>query len=182
MHKLDNTLIELCKKGNQNAQLQVYDAYSAAMFTIACRYLKNEEDAKDTMQEGFLKVFTHIENYKPEATFGAWLKRIVINQCLDVLKKKHLDFVTIEVSELRIIEEDNWDFDSIISKNDILRAIEQLNEKHKIVIQLYLIEGYDHQEISEILEIPIKTSRTHLRRGKQKLRDLLKHKYNEARY
>ena len=182
MHKLDNTLIELCKKGNQNAQLQVYDAYSAAMFTIACRYLKNEEDAKDTMQEGFLKAFTHIENYKPEATFGAWLKRIVINQCLDVLKKKHLDFVTIEVSELRIIEEDNWDFDSIISKNDILRAIEQLNEKHKIVIQLYLIEGYDHQEISEILEIPIKTSRTHLRRGKQKLRDLLKHKYNEARY
>jgi RNA polymerase sigma-70 factor (ECF subfamily) len=182
MHKLDNTLIELCKKGNQIAQMQVYDAYSAAMFTIACRYLKNEEDAKDAMQEGFLKAFKKMDNYKPEATFGAWLKRIFINQCLDVLKKKQLEFVAVEVSELRIIEDDNWNFDSTISKNDILIAIEQLNEKHKIVVQLYLIEGYDHQEISEILEIPVKTSRTHLRRGKQKLQDLLKQKYNEARY
>ncbi|WP_296314409.1 RNA polymerase sigma factor [Winogradskyella sp. UBA3174] len=182
MHKTDNTLIELCKKGNQNAQMQVYDGYSQAMFTIACRYLKHEEDAKDAMQDGFLKAFTNIEMYKPEATFGAWLKRIIINQCLDVLKKKQLEFVTVEVSELRIIEDDNWNFNSSISKNDILIAIEQLNEKHKIVVILYLIEGYDHQEISEILALPIKTSRTHLRRGKQKLQDLLKRKYNEARY
>ena len=176
------SLITACKKGNRIAQMQIYDSYCQAMFTIACRYLKNEEDAKDAMQEGFLKAFTHIESYRPEATFGAWLKRIIINQCLDVLKKKQLEFADVEVSELRITNEDNWHFDSSISKSEILKAIEQLNQKYKIVIKLYLIEGYDHEEISDILEIPIKTSRTHLRRGKLKLQDLLKQKYNETRY
>ena len=175
-------LIIACKKGNQVAQMQVYDNYCQAMFTIACRYLNNEEDAKDAMQEGFLKAFTNIESYKPEAAFGVWLKRIIINQCLDVLKKRKLDFSNDVIESLQIIEDNNWDFDSSISKQEILNAIEQLIEKHKIVVKLYLIEGYDHQEISEILNVPIKTSRTHLRRGKLKLQELLKIKYNEARY
>lgn len=177
-----NSLITACKKGNQIAQMQVYDKYSQAMFTIACRYLSNEEEAKDAMQEGFLKAFVNLDNYKPEATFGAWLKRIVINQCLDVLKKNQLKFDDVEVSELKIINEDDWHFDSTITKQEILYAIEQLNEKHRIVVKLYLVEGYDHEEISQILEIPVKTSRTHLRRGKLKLQDLLKQKYHEARY
>ena len=182
MHNLDYKLIKACKKGNQVAQMQIYDTYCQAMFTIACRYLNNEEDAKDAMQEGFLKAFTNIRSYKPEATFGAWLKRIMINQCLDVLKKRQLEFSNDEVEKLQIIEDHNWNFDSTITKTEILFAIEQLTEKHKIVVNLYLIEGYDHKEISDILEIPVKTSRTHLRRGKLKLQNLLKEKYNEARY
>lgn len=175
-------LITACKKGNQVAQMQIYDSYCQAMFTIACRYLNNEEDAKDAMQEGFLKAFINIESYKPEATFGAWLKRIIINQCLDVLKKRKLEFSNDDLEKLQIVDDDNWDFDSSISKPEILYAIEQLSEKHRVVVKLYLIEGYDHEEISEILEIPIKTSRTHLRRGKLRLQELLKQKYNEARY
>lgn len=176
------SLITACKKGNRIAQMQIYDSYCQAMFTIACRYLKNEEDAKDAMQEGFLKAFTHIESYRPEATFGAWLKRIIINQCLDVLKKRKLEFSNDDIEKLQIINDDDWDFDSTISKPEILFAIEQLNENHKIVVKFYLIEGYDHEEISEILEIPVKTSRTHLRRGKLRLQEFLKQKYNEARY
>ncbi|WP_179351762.1 RNA polymerase sigma factor [Winogradskyella vidalii] len=181
MHSLETKIIKRCKKGNEVAQMQVYDAYAEAMYTIACRYL-SDEDAKDAMQEGFLKAFRHIESYKPEATFGAWLKRIIINQCLDVLKKNKLEFEAIEVSELQIINEDDWNFDSTITKQEILFAVEQISEKHRIVVKLYLLEGYDHEEISDILGIPIKTSRTHLRRGKLKLQDLLKPKYNEARY
>jgi len=181
MHNLETKLIKLCKKGNEVAQLQLYDKYCEAMFTIACRYL-NEEDAKDAMQDGFLKAFRNIEKYEPEFTFGAWLKRIIINQCLDVLKRNKLEFDEVEVSGLQIINDDDWNFESTITKAEILFAISQLNEKYKIVVQLYLLEGYDHEEISEILEIPIKTSRTHLRRGKLKLQDLLKQKYNEARY
>ncbi len=182
MHKRDYILIEACKKNNEVAQMQVYKKYCNAMYTIACRYLKNEEDAKDAMQEGFLKAFLNINKFNPDATFGAWLKRIIINQCLDVLKKRSMEFNNDEVVTLQIIEDDHWEFDSSISKTEILEAIEQLNEKHKIVVKLYLIEGYDHQEISQILGIPVKTSRTHLSRGKVKLRDLLKPKYNEARY
>ncbi|APY07650.1 RNA polymerase subunit sigma-70 [Winogradskyella sp. J14-2] len=182
MHQQINKLIRACKKGNQVAQMRLYDQYCDAMFTVASRYLNNDEDAKDAMQEGFLKAFTNLDKYKPEYTFGAWLKRIVINQCLDVLRQRKIEFSEVIVSELQITNEDNWDFDSNISKKDILNAIEQLNEKHKIVIKLYLIDGYDHGEISEILDIPVKTSRTHLRRGKLKLQELLKPKYNEARY
>lgn len=177
-----NSLIKACKKGNQVAQMQVYDNYAQAMYTIAWRYLKNEDEAKDAMQEGFLKAFMNLDSYKPQATFGSWLKRIIINQCLDVLKKRKLEFSDEEVETLQIIEDDNWEFDASISKTEILEAIEQLKDKHKIVVKLYLIEGYDHQEISEILDIPIKTSRTHLSRGKARLRELLKPKYDETRY
>lgn len=182
MQNRDQTLIEACISGNEIAQMQVYDKYCQAMFTVACRYLNNVEDAKDAMQEGFLKAFVNLMHYQPEATFGVWLKRIIINQCLDVLKKKQLQFDVIEVSELQITDDEDWNFDSTITKQEILSAVEQLNEKHKIVVKLYLIEGYDHEEISDILDIPIKTSRTHLRRGKLKLQELLKEKYNEARY
>jgi len=182
MHHLDPKTLEGCKKGNQLAQLQVYDSYCQAMFTIATRYLNNDEDAKDAMQEGFLKAFMHIERFQPEATFGAWLKRIIINQCLDVLKRNQLKFDDLEIAELNITDDEDWYFECIITKAEILEAIERLSEKHKIVVKLYLIEGYDHEEISDVLEIPIKTSRTHLRRGKLKLQNLLKQKYNEARY
>lgn len=182
MHQIDPKILEGCKKGSQMAQMQVYDAYCQAMFTVAARYLNNDEDAKDAMQDGFLKAFMHIERFQPEATFGAWLKRIIINQCLDVLRRNQLKFDDLEIAELNITDEEDWYFESSITKAEILKAIERLSEKHKIVVTLYLIEGYDHEEISNILEIPIKTSRTHLRRGKLKLQDLLKQKYNEARY
>lgn len=177
-----NKLINACKKGNQVAQMQIYDTYAQAMFTVACRYLNDAEDAKDAMQDGFLKAFLNIETYEPTATFGAWLKRIIINQCLDVLKKRSLDFSNNAVETLQIIADDNWEFEDTITKTEIIEAISQLKEKHKIVVTLYLMEGYDHQEISEILNIPVKTSRTHLSRGKAQLRTLLKSKYNEARY
>lgn len=182
MQQKESDLIALCKKDHQKAQLQLYDQYCGAMFSIAFRYLRNEDDAKDAMQEGFLKAFRNMDSYKPEATFGAWLKRIIINQCLDVLKKRQLQFDDVDVSELQIVNEDDWHFDSHISKQEILNAIELLKDNYKIVITLYVIEGFDHDEISQILEIPVKTSRTHLRRGKLKLQDLLKQKYNEARY
>ncbi|WP_422107764.1 RNA polymerase sigma factor [Winogradskyella sp.] len=177
-----SSLIKACKKGNQVAQMQLYDQYAQAMFTIVYRYLNDEEEAKDVMQEGFLKAFTNMNTYQPTSTFGSWLKRIIINQALDTLKKRKLEFSNDEVEALGIIDDDDWSFDSSISKKAILAAIEKLNEKHKIVVKLYLIEGYDHQEISDILKIPVKTSRTHLSRGRAKLRDLLKSKYNEARY
>lgn len=176
-----NLLIERCKKGDEKAMMQIYDAYCGAMFQISRRYL-NDEDAKDAMQESFIKAFSKLDSYQPEFTFGSWLKRIVINQSIDELKKKRLEFIETDVVNLNIEDDNDWTFSSEISKQHILDAIETLDSKYQIVIKLYLIEGYDHEEISSILEIPVKTSRTHLRRGKLKLRELLKAQYNEARY
>ena len=182
MSKEINLLIKLCKKGNQKAQMQIYNLYCEAMFFITSRYIKNEEEAKDAMQEGFLKAFLNLESYTEKTTFGAWLKRIVINNCIDILKKKQLETVSLEKYPLEIIDDKNWNFDVEITKEMILTAIEQVNQKHQIVVKLYLIEGYDHSEIAEILGIPVKTSRTHLRRGKLHLQELLKVQKYEASY
>lgn len=182
MNKEDSILINQCKKNNRMAQLQLYEKYAKLMFNIALRYVSDKENAKDVMQEGFLKAFVNINTYQPKFSFGSWLKRIIINQALDELRKRKLNFSDDEVENLNIINDDDWNFESFISKQDILLAIEQLDAKQNIVVKLYLIEGYDHQEISEILNIPATTSRTYLSRGKHKLRALLKQKYNEARY
>ncbi|WP_456442005.1 RNA polymerase sigma factor [Psychroserpens sp.] len=181
MSKTHHILIARCQKRDEKAMMQIYDLYCDAMFNVSCRYL-NDEDAKDAMQDGFLKAFTNINNYKPDYTFGAWLKRIIINTCLDILKKRKVEFSDVEIENIQLLDDSDWYFDASISKEDIMKAIDELKPRHKVVINLYLTEGYDHQEISNILEIPIKTSRTHLRRGKLKLQELLKAKYNEARY
>lgn len=173
MSQVHYVLINRCKKGDEKAMMQIYDLYCDAMYQIACRYL-NFEDAKDAMQESFIKAFTKLDSFNPAYTFGSWLKRILINQCIDKLKKKQVEFVEKDLINLEIEDENDWSFESEITKEEIVKAISKLSHKYQIVVQLYLIEGFDHMEISEILEIPIKTSRTHLRRGKLKLQELLK--------
>lgn len=181
MQNTNSLLINRCSKGDEMAMMQVYDLYCKAMFQVACRYL-NEEDAKDAMQESFLKAFSKLEQFQPSVSFGAWLKRIVINQCIDHLKKRRLEFQDTNDEFLEDIEDDDWNFDANISRDMIVKAIEGMNPKHQTVLKLYLMEGFDHEEISEILKIPIKTSRTHLRRGRLELQNLLKTHYDETRY
>lgn len=182
MPKEINLLIKQCKKKNPKAQMQLYNQYCEAMFFVTSTYLQDEEKAKDAMQEGFIKAFSKLDTYTEKTSFGTWLKRIIINHCIDELKKKKLETVSIENYPLEIVDDDNWSFDANINREMILSAIEHLNNKHQLVVKLYLIEGYDHSEISEILKIPIKTSRTHLRRGKLHLQELLKTEKHEARY
>ena len=181
MQDSNSLLINRSAKGDEKAMMQLYDLYCNAMYQVACRYL-SEEDAKDAMQEAFLKAFSKLNHFEPTGIFGAWLKRIVINQCIDELKKHKIEFSDANNEPLDVIDEIDWTFDSSISKDMIVRTIESMNPKHQTVIKLYLMEGFDHEEISEILKIPIKTSRTHLRRGRLELQDLLKTQYNETRY
>lgn len=182
MSKELTSLLEKCKKGNQKAQLQIYNLYCEAMFYIACRYLKDEEEAKDTMQEGFLKAFLKMDTATNDINFGAWLKRIIINQCIDVLRQKKLETTTLDDLPMSIVDEEDWNFDSDITKEEVIQAIAQLPEKHRLVVSLYLMEGYDHTEIGDIMQIPIKTSRTYLRRGKLRLQELLTKKRYETRH
>ena len=174
MTKKINLLIKQCKKGNQKAQIKLYDLFCEAMFFISCRYLKNEEEAKDAMQDAFLKAFLNLDSYKEDSSFGSWLKKIVINTCIDTLKKQKIETVSLDNYPLEILDDNDWNFDVRIDRIEIVDAIENLKIKYQLVVKLYLLEGYDHSEISEILKIPIKTSRTHLRRGKMELRNLLK--------
>jgi len=169
-------LVEQCKENNPRAQMQLYKQYCDGMFIVAQRYLKDTAMAEDAMQEAFIKAFRKLSQFKGDVTFGAWLKRIVINTCLDAIKAKKIDTEPIEEEVIRIADdEDDWNVSDETTVAEIASAIENLPESYKVVIQLFLVEGYDHQEISEVLGITESASRTNLHRGKLKLKESLKH-------
>jgi len=178
-------IIEKCKQNNRLAQMQLYNQYCNGMYIVANRFVKNTAEAEDVVQEAFIKAFSKLHQYKAEVTFGAWLKRIVINKSIDFLKSKKQHLVALEDVHLKVVDtpnDDKWLVDDAITISEVKSAINTLSDKYKYVVMLYLIEGYDHQEISEILNISQVASRTQLSRGKQKLQDLLKHEKNGARY
>ncbi|WP_298777957.1 RNA polymerase sigma factor [uncultured Polaribacter sp.] len=172
--QLHQSIIDQCKKNNSKAQMQLYNLYCKSMLVIAFRYVKDRFIAEDVMQDAFIKAFKNIDKYKNEVAFGAWLKRIVINQSIDQLKKNKLELVSINDEILTKTNNDDWKVDTEISIDGIVNIINNLKEKYRLVLSLYLLEGYDHQEISEILKITETTSRTHLLRGKRLLKEKLK--------
>jgi RNA polymerase sigma-70 factor (ECF subfamily) len=173
---LKTDIIEQCKSNNRNAQLQLYNQYCDGMFVVASRFVKNTMEAEDVVQEAFIKAFTKLHQFKGDVTFGAWLKRIVINKSIDALKSKKQQLTELDEVHLKVVDNDyenEWLVDDAITLDDIKVAIEKLPDKYKYVVMLYLIEGYDHQEIAQILNITAIASRTQLSRGKVKLKELL---------
>lgn len=168
-------LIEKCKNNDSRAQMQLYDQYCKAMFNTAYNFVKEDDTAQDVMQEAFVKAFKKIHSYTGEATFGAWLKRIVINQSLDWLKKQKLQTVELNEDVVYMDDDSSWEIDNEIKISAIYECIETLPQKCKNVVKLYLLEGYDHQEVAQILEISEVASRSQLSRGKSKLKELLIH-------
>ncbi|WP_299627104.1 sigma-70 family RNA polymerase sigma factor [uncultured Tenacibaculum sp.] len=176
-------LINACKRQDKKAQLELYRSYSKAMFLIAHRYVKDKFIAEDVMQEAFVKAFKNINSYKAEVAFGAWLKRIVINQSIDELKRNRLEMVSINEEVYQTIDEnESWEVDNSITTQMIIEAINNQKEKYRLVLTLYLLEGYDHKEISSVLGITEVTSRTHLMRGKKLIKEYLKVKNYAERY
>ncbi len=143
------------------------------MFIVAKRYMNSYEAAEDVMQDAFVKAFKKLNQFNGEVSFGAWLKKIVINQCLDALKLKQLDVMSTDVSAIEITEEASWTVETN-DVNYIKTLIQELPENYRTVVQLYLMEGYDHSEISTVLGISENTSRSLLFRGKKKIQEQLK--------
>ena len=178
-----NQLIERCKKQDSNAQMQVYKNYYKAMYNSAFRILNDEFEAEDIMQEAFLSAFTKLNSFKGEVTFGAWLKRIVINKSLTQLKKNNrYKEVKLEIVPNFEIEESVIDYTNI-SNNNILKSINSLKDNYKLVLTLNLIEGYDYEEIADILNYTNENVRTTISRAKKKLKvSLLEHINNAHIY
>lgn len=172
----DSKLIAGCKTNNKKAQIELYRRYNQAMYNIAYRLLRNTEDAEDIIQESFLSAFKKIHQFKAEVTFGAWLKKIVVNKSINHLRKTQLAIVDIDKVNYGYedIEPDHWKVDGDIILKEVKEAIDLLPEKYRFVTMLYLIEGFDHPEISDILNISVAASKTQLMRGKIKLRKTLK--------
>ena len=173
-------LIALCRNKNQKAQFEIYNRYCKAMYNVAFRIVKDEHFAQDVMQEGFLKAFTKIDSYKQEVAFGAWLKRIIINYSIDFYKKNNqfkFDDNEKNLTKIEDLEENLLDDFKLneLKVNQVLTTINSLKDNYRMVLTLFYIEGYDQEEICEILNISYANCRTTLSRAKENLRTKLQH-------
>jgi len=163
-------LIEECKKGSIKAQYKLYNQYSKAMYNLAYRMMNNREDAEDMLQEAFTECFRRMDTFRYESTFGAWLKSILLNRCINQLRKKKTELVYHDNMPVLSNDEEQ---EKIYDTDKIFKGIEQLPDGYRIVLTLYLLEGYDHTEISQILQISESTSKSQYSRAKEKLRNIL---------
>ena len=163
-------LIEKCKNGDSQAQFSLYNQYKKAMYNLAHRILNNREDAEDILQEAFVDRFRNIGSFRFESTFGAWLKKILLNRCINHLRKKKLDLTLCENLPPVIYEEEE---EVTYDTGKIFKGIEMLPDGYRIILTLYLLEGYDHSEISQILDISESTSKSQYMRAKERLRRIL---------
>ena len=166
-------LIINCRNGDKNAQFTIYKQYYKAMFNTAFRIMNDRFEAEDIMQESFLSAFTKLDSFSGTVTFGAWLKRIVVNNSLTALKKNNrLETVSLEKVTIKVVNEEKQDY-NLLSAKEILNQVSKLKNNYKVAITLNLIEGYDYEEIAQIMDISYENSRTTVSRAKQKLRQLL---------
>jgi RNA polymerase sigma-70 factor (ECF subfamily) len=168
-------IIERSKRGYRDAQYQLYRQYSHAMFNICVRMMNNREEAEDMLQESFSEAFHRLDSFRHESTFGAWLKRIVVNKCINELKRKRAKLEFFEdMAPFDEKPDEKLDAGPGLTVDQVRKAMEQLPKGSRMIFSLYLLEGYDHQEISEILEISESNSKTQYMRAKQRIKEILK--------
>jgi RNA polymerase sigma factor (sigma-70 family) len=166
--------INRCLQGDRQAYYDLYKAYNRSMYNVGYRIVRNAEEAQDVLQEAFISAFKNLRHYRGDSTFGAWLKRIVVNKAINQVKKRKLE---------RFPDDDRWDVREEEERDElegypftvgkVKRAIELLPEGYRLVLTLYLMEGYDHGEIAGILGISESTSKSQFNRSKKKLKELL---------
>lgn len=166
-------IVEQCKLGSRKAQFELYSKYSKAMFNLCVRMLKNELDAEDILQNTFVDVFTKMNSFAYQSSIGAWIKRITINNCINFIKSKKIEFVEIDQKQYAQIDVEEPQTEGL-SVEIVQKAMNYLSDGYRIVFSLYAIEGYDHEEISEILGISESTSKSQYSRAKQRLREIFK--------
>lgn len=167
----------MCKQGKQAAQLEVYNRYYKAMHNTAVRIVKDPAEAEDIMQESFLSAFTKLDSFKGEASFGSWLKRIVVNKSLNSYQRsKRIDETSLE-DHLYKIEDENQGAAEInydpLEVTQVLHAMNDLKDSYRQSLSLHLIEGYDYEEMSQIMNTSYANCRTMVSRAKQSLRKIL---------
>ncbi|WP_298553547.1 RNA polymerase sigma factor [uncultured Algibacter sp.] len=171
-------LVALCKTGNQSAQLEIYNRYYKVMYNTSLRIVKNNFEAEDIMQDSFLKAFTKLESLKNASTFGPWLKRIVINNSIYHYKKTiknnevPIDDILYKVENEADGISSDYEFKSIKAQQ-VLNSMKTLKDNYRIALTLNLIEGYDYEEISKIMNLTNANCRTTISRAKESLRQKL---------
>ena len=169
-------LINDCKNNNRKAQEQLYRLYSGKLFAVCLKYSRNYAEAQDNLQDGFLIIFQKIRQYSFKGSFDGWLKRVMINNVLQQYRQQtFLSLVNEDIAEDYEIELD----DDEISLDYLLKIIQELPDRYRLVFNLYVIDGYSHAEIAEMLNINIGTSKSNLARGRMILKEKIEQLKNE---
>lgn len=174
-------IIEQSKAGNTAAQYRLYNLYAKAMFNIAFRMMNNREEAEDMLQEAFSHAFAKLKSFRYESSFGSWIKRIVINHCLNEIKRRKADLQFFDDMSTFNENKDEEDYNAGLSVENVRKAMEVLPSGSKLIFSLYLLEGYDHREIAQILNVSESNSKSQYMRAKAKVKEVLKNMSHEAR-
>ncbi len=171
-------LVVECKQGSKKACFELYRLYSKAMLNVAFRIVGSIDEAEDVLQDAFLDAFNRVREFRQETTFGLWLKQIVVHRAINLLRKRKLEMVELGEDQLdNIADEESADDEEVQYKvAQVKEAMKELPDGYRVVLSLYLLEGYDHEEIGQVLKISENTSRTQFLRAKRKLNEILKSK------
>ena len=166
-------LLKECLKRKPEAQRRLYDHFASSMLGVCFRYTKSLSDAEEVLQEGFIKVFTQIQQFRGQGALEGWIRRIIVHTCINILKKnkKFIDSVDLIHAGGMFLNENN--IPSIVETKEVVESVRKLPIGYRTVLNLYAIEGFTHKEISQMLDIEESTSRSQYTRAKAMLEDIL---------
>jgi RNA polymerase sigma factor (sigma-70 family) len=173
----ESDLIRGCIAGVRKFQEELYEMHAPKMYAVCIRYCANADDAKDVLQDGFVKVFKNVDKFRFEGSFEGWIRRIFVNTAIEHYRKKSNIYAINEQIETSIVDQSTTAFEKL-AERDLLSIINELSPGYKAVFNMYVIEGYSHKEIGDILKISEGTSKSQLARAKAILQKTLREKYN----
>ncbi len=173
---IEDHIIKGCINKQRDCQKKLYDALAGKMMFVCFRYCKNRDDAEDVLQEGFIKVFKHMESFKFEGSFEGWVRRIMVNTAINFITQQKQKYLFDDIETMSNHPESDSDAGSKINEKDLLKLLCLLPDGYRTVFNLYVIEGYSHKEIAELLKISEGTSKSQLSKAKAQLKNLL-HQY-----
>ncbi|MDZ4838458.1 MAG: RNA polymerase sigma factor [Bacteroidota bacterium] len=169
----DEILVGACLKGDAKAQKILFEKYYSKMFSVCLRYTKDSDEARDILQEGFIKVFGKLSQYTQLSSFESWMKRIMVNTAIDAYRKTKAKPYIDDVNEAYHLHDQTEDVVSVMSHQELLEALQKLPTGYRTVFNMYVVEGYNHKEIADALNISEGTSKSQLAKARAKLQKVL---------
>ena len=166
----EDILVKKCIEGDNRAQKKLFDLFAPKLFGVCLRYMKDHDLAQDTLQDGFVKIFTKLSDYNGKGSFEGWMRRITVNTCLDQLRKDQKLKVNTPIDDVSFLVKDNHWIEEELTAKDLLKLVESLPDGYRVVFNMFAIEGYSHKEIAERLNVSENTSKSQFSRAKSHLR------------
>lgn len=173
MEQSDNIILKGCLKGDRNAQKALYEKYKVPMFRVCLRYAQSRQEAEDMLQDGFIKVFSDLHQFRSDGALGGWIRRVMVNIALMQIRKRKNLFSSIEIEQVADDFTTDENIFAEMNAKALTRLIQKLPPGYRVVFNMYVVEGYPHKEIAEKLNISINTSKSQLSKAKAMLRKML---------